>query len=342
MDRTQCGRGGQPRARWWAASALAAVALVVGSSACAPTVPPAGGTVRPAATVTAPVSFAPYVDITGDHRPLTGVVRRTGQRDLVLAFVLARRGRCEPSWGGTLAIDDARLRAGFRALHALGVGITVSSGGARGDYLENACASPAALAAAYRRTLDVVGADRLDLDIEHAVPAARVNAAVAALQRQRGTKVSYTLRVRSAAQGLERSALPLLRDAERRRIHSTVNAMVMNFIHSGRWARAMTNAAQATVGQLRRLWPSATEAETRRRTGLVAMIGRNDDGTVTTVEDARELVRFARAGGIGHAGFWSLGRDAAGCADRRTPVETCSGIRQRPYEFTTVFRQEAH
>ncbi|MGH3625015.1 MAG: hypothetical protein ACRDQ5_25040, partial [Sciscionella sp.] len=287
------------------------------------------------------ISFAPYVDMTGDHQPLTSIVRRTGQRDFVLGFVLARHGRCEPSWGGMLAVDDARLRAGFRALHALGARITVSSGGELGDYLENACSTPAALAAAYRQALDAVGADRLDLDIEHAVPAAKVNTALAALQQQRGTKISYTLPVHSTTQGLERSALPLLRDAERRRIHLTVNAMAMNFVHHGRWARAMTDAAQASVGQLRRLWPSATEAQTRHRTGLVAMIGRNDDGIVTTVEDARELVRFARASGIGHVGFWSLGRDAAGCANLRTPVETCSGIRQRPYEFTTVFRQEA-
>src|SRR5690606_23408895 len=77
----------------------------------------------------------------------------------------------------------------------------VATGGALGPYLEHVCATPAALLAAYKKALDPVGTNHLDVDIEASIDAHKVNTALKQLQDERGTTISYTLRVQGQDYG---------------------------------------------------------------------------------------------------------------------------------------------
>ncbi|SHF13134.1 glycoside hydrolase family 18 protein [Streptoalloteichus hindustanus] len=319
--RTRHGRGGLSRA--------AAVLLLGGvATGCARSGDPAPEQ-RPRPR------FAPYVEITPARPDLLEVADATGQREFTLAFVRSDDQRCSATWDGGLALRDPGLLREVGALVDRGGALTVASGGANGPYLENHCGTPEELAAAYRQALDAVGGNRLDLDIELDVPVERVNRALDLLRAERATAITYTLPV--TRDGLEPRALSLLDDAARRGLDVSVNAMVMNVARDGSQVDAMLAAARATVEQLRRIWPDQPPERVHRRLGLTAMIGRNDDGTVTTVDDARELRAFADRQGVGHLAFWSVARDNGRCPGRVVAASDCSGVEQSPYEFTRAF-----
>jgi chitinase len=113
--------------------------------------------------------------------------------------------------------------------------------------------------------------------------------------------------------------------------------MDMNFRTGGDWGQAMVDAGQATLDQLRTVYPDASEAAQNRTLGLTVMVGRNDAGPVTTVANATKVLEFARSRGLGRLGIWSLGRDRGACPGARKPRVDCSGIAQKDLEFTRLF-----
>lgn len=321
------------RPRTWrlhriAATPVIAVALVVlSSAACAAPVD--------AAQPGHPVS-APYVDVTGTHPDLVGAAAATGVTELRLAFALATDGGCRPSWGGVRPLTDPALVAQTDELHRRGVTLAVASGGADGPYLERACASAAELAAAYATALDSVGAQRLDVDVETDVDADRVIDALALLQAGRDVAITLTLRVLNQHAGLEPEAVELVQAAADAGLEPTVNAMVMNFPPVNGWAEAMVEAAEATTRQLAVAYPQWSEAQRYAHLELTVMIGRNDLGMVTTIDDAGTVLAYARDRRITRIGHWSLGRDNGGCPGRVAVSPDCSGVVQDPFEFTKL------
>ncbi|ADG87744.1 carbohydrate binding domain-containing protein [Thermobispora bispora] len=295
------------------------------SASPSPGTPPAGE-----------ITFAPYIDITMPTPSLTDAYQATGVKHYTLAFVLGDSTGCNPSWGGTIPIDDPRIINDVRALQARGGQVIVATGGALGPYLEHVCATPAALLAAYKKALDTVGTNHLDVDIEASIDAHKVNTALKQLQDERGTTISYTLRVQGQDYGVDPFSVQILQDAAAKGLEVLVNPMLMNFGHTGNWGEAMVSAAEATLGQMREIWPGKSEAQLKRMLGLTPMIGRNDTGPITTQADARTLLSYAQANHVGRIAFWSVGRDNGGCPDG-TLSPTCSGIAQSPYEFTRIF-----
>jgi chitinase len=283
------------------------------------------------------VSFAPYVDVTYPDRPvLAEVARVTGQDDFVLSFVLAGPAGCDPTWGGTLPIDDPALLGDVQELRSSGGQVVVASGGAMGPYLENACQSAPDLARAYRSALDAVGSNSLDVDIEGDIPVDLVTEALADVQRERSTAVNLTLQVQDES-GLTPLAVDVLQGAADHELDVTVNAMVMNFPPTNGWADSIIAAAGATVDQMRSAWPDLSTEGLHSRLGLTLMIGRNDTGVVTTLDDARTVLEHARTNDVGFLGIWSLARDNGGCPDQQEASSECSGLDQQQYEFTELF-----
>jgi chitinase len=284
-----------------------------------------------------PRVVAPYVDVTGTHPDLVAAADASGAEEFVLAFALATDGRCEPSWGGVTPLDDPTLTNEAAQLRERGVALTAATGGAQGSYLEQACGSADELAAAYGAVLDSVGAGRLDVDIEAGVEADRVVEALRTLQEERGTPVSLTLRVQDQATGLEPAAVDLVRRALDAGVDVRVNTMVMNFTPTGAWGDAMVQAGEATARQLGEIRPDWSEQERYAHLGLTIMVGRNDMGMVTTLDDARTVLGFADERGVGLLGLWSLARDNGGCPGLPQASPDCSGVVQSPYEFTDLF-----
>ena len=157
--------------------------------------------------------------------------------------------------------------------------------------------------------------------------------ALARLREQRGTDVTFTLQVESAEHGLAgRGGRRAFTAAEAGGLDVSVNAMVMNFPDPGNWAAAMTSAGDRIAAQIVAVRPDLDAAAARRLLGLTFMIGRNDTGPVTTLDDATALAQYAADGGAGSFAFWSVGRDNGDCPDG-TLQSTCSGIAQDRYAF---------
>ncbi|GDY31873.1 cellulose binding domain-containing protein [Gandjariella thermophila] len=305
------------------------------------TPPPTTTTTTTTSPVTPPQSgggqrVAPYVDITYASPTLADVARATGQKDFTLAFALASSTGCEPQWGGTVPLADPRVIGEVNDLKALGGSVIVSTGGAMGPYLENTCGSVDALYNAYTKVLDAVGANSLDVDVEASIPVATVNQALLRLRQSRGTAVSYTLRVQGQDYGVDPFSVQILQDAAARGLNVVVNPMLMDFGYTGSWSDAMISAANATLNQMKNIWPSRGDAAQRAMLAITPMIGRNDSGMVTDEPTARQLLSWAQSNHIARIGFWSVGRDNGGCPGAVQP--TCSGISQGTYDFTNIFK----
>ncbi|MGW4802467.1 fibronectin type III domain-containing protein, partial [Nonomuraea sp. NPDC004297] len=219
-----------------------------------------GGTTPPAGDI----RYAPYIDITMSTPSLASAAAATGVKNYTLAFALGDSTGCNPAWGGTIPIGDTRIVNDVKALQAQGGQVIVASGGALGPYLEHVCGSVAALVGAYKKVLDTVGTNHLDVDVEASIDVNKVNTALKQLQSERGTSISYTLRVQGQDYGVDPFSLQILQDAAAKGLDVVVNPMLMNFGYTGNWGDAMIAAAQATLGQMKGVWPAKTDAQLRR------------------------------------------------------------------------------
>ncbi len=295
-----------------------------------PPPPPPPGSIR----------FAPYVDITRGTPSLPSVASATGQKTFTIAFISGSSLGCDPQWGGTIPLNDPGIIGQVNQLRSAGGSVVVASGGALSPYLESSCGSASALVAAYKKTLDAVGSNALDIDLEASVNVSMVNTALKQLQTERGTRISYTLMIQSDDYGLTPAlGVDVLKDAAAKGVRvDVVNPMVMDFGGSKpTWGESMVAAAESTHRQMKEIWPGRTDAELYRMLGATAMIGRNDTGPVTAQSDARTLVNYANSKHLGYVSFWSIGRDNGGCPSGGVRPD-CSGISQSNYEFTGIFR----
>jgi hypothetical protein len=99
----------------------------------------------------------------------------------------------------------------------------------------------------------------------------------------------------------------------------------------------MVDAAQASLDQLRKVYPNASEAVQNRTLSITVMIGRNDVGVITQPDDAQKVIDFAKSRGVGRLGFWALARDNGSCAKKVKAQPNCSGIAQKDWQFTQQF-----
>jgi chitinase len=156
--------------------------------------------------------------------------------------------------------------------------------------------------------------------------------ALGLLQRDRGTDITLTLP--TELEGLGPGQLNLVKKAAATKLNITVNIMDMNLDAGGDFGKAMVRAAQAVLAQLRKVYPNDTKAEQYRRLGVTMMIGRNDTGPITRLDDSQTGLEFAKANGVGRLGIWSLARDFGTCSGQREAQPDCSGIAQQDYDFT--------
>ncbi|GAA3879005.1 cellulose binding domain-containing protein [Saccharothrix violaceirubra] len=284
------------------------------------------------------IKSAPYVDITMPTPSLESIAKTTGQKVFTLAFALADSSGCNPAWGGTIPLNDSRIINDVKALKALGGDVIVATGGAAGPYLEYTCSTADALYNAYKKILDAVGGNHLDVDVEATIPHDLVNTALKKLQAERGTHISYTMRIQGDDYGMDPYSVQVLQNAASKGLTVLVNPMTMEFGTSrSDWGDAVIAAAQATLGQMKQIWPAKSDAELKKLLGVTPMIGRNYNGKIFNQAHAQKLVAWANTNHIGLLGFWSTGRDNGGCPGGGISP-TCSSISQSQYEFTNIFK----
>ncbi|MGW1884348.1 glycoside hydrolase family 18 protein [Streptomyces sp. NPDC001970] len=327
-------------------------------TATAPTTPPSPTgtptqtvtpTPVPTATATVPAGggarFAPYID-TSLHPAydMLDTAAKTGVKDFTLAFITSGGG-CAPLWGGVTGLTDDKVAAQTAALRAKGGDVRVSFGGAAGHELALNCASAGELAKAYGKVVDQYKLTKVDFDIEGAaLPDTAANTrrsqAIAQLQKEHpGLDVSFTLPV--MPEGLTQPGVDLLADAGKNGVKvDAVNIMAMDYgpAYSGDMGTYAIQAATATQAQIKGVL-GLSDAAAWKTVAVTPMIGVNDVTTeVFKVDDATQLVDFAKSKGIGRLAMWSSTRDkqcAEGAVNRADA--TCSSILQEPLAFTKAF-----
>ncbi|MGW0467477.1 cellulose binding domain-containing protein [Streptomyces sp. NPDC003027] len=335
---------GQPTATAAPTSSATPTASATPSRPATPTASP-----KPTASATGSpgtaATFAPYVD-TSLHPAydLLATAAATGVKEFNLAFVTSG-GTCAPLWGGVTGLADDKVAAQIGALRAKGGDVRVSFGGAAGHELALNCATASDLAAAYGKVVDRYKLTKVDFDIEGAaLPDTAANTrrsqAIAQLQKSHpGLNVSFTLPV--MPEGLTQPGVDLLADARRNGVRvDAVNIMAMDYgpAYSGDMGQYAIQAATATQAQIKGVL-GLSDTAAWKTVAVTPMIGVNDVTTeIFTVEDATQLVDFAKSKGIGWLSMWSSTRDkqcAAGAVNHADA--TCSSILQQPLAFTRAF-----
>ncbi|MEW2126463.1 cellulose binding domain-containing protein [Streptomyces sp. NPDC007259] len=289
--------------------------------------------------------FAPYVDTSlYPAYDLVDTANKTGVKQFNLAFITSG-GSCAPLWGGVTGLGDDHVASQIGALRAAGGDVRVSFGGAAGSELALRCSSAADLAAAYGKVVDTYKLTKVDFDIEGgALPDTAANTrrsqAIAQLQKTHpGLDVSFTLPV--MPEGLTQPGVDLIADAKKNGVDvGAVNIMAMDYgaSYSGDMGTYAIQAATATQAQIKGVL-GLSDAEAWKAVAVTPMIGVNDVSTeVFKVEDATQLVTFAKEKGLAWLAMWSGTRDKE-CAGGAKPTAdaSCSSITQEPLAFTKAF-----
>ena len=307
-------------------------------TAPAPTGTPGEGT-------KAAAGFAPYVDTSlYPAFDLLASAEATGVKNYTLAFV-TDGGGCTPKWGGVTDLGGDAVANQIGALRDAGGDVRVSFGGASGSELGTTCTSADALAAAYAEVVDTYGLTKVDFDVEGgALPDTAANTrraqAIAALQKDHpDLDVSFTLPV--MPEGLTQEGVDLLADAEENGVDiGTVNIMAMDYgpAYSDDMGTYAEQAATATQAQIKGVL-GLSDADAWKTVAVTPMIGVNDVASeVFQVEDATQLVEFAKSKGLGGLSMWSATRDKA-CPGGPKPSAdaTCSSVDQEDDAFAKAF-----
>ncbi|MFE1925766.1 cellulose binding domain-containing protein [Streptomyces asoensis] len=352
VDGARCSADGgatpEPSGRPTTAGPTAAPSPTASSSASsAPTSPatsPAPSTGSGTGT-TGSAGFAPYVDTSlYPAFDLLGSASATGVKDYNLAFV-TDGGGCTPKWGGVTDLASDGVASQIGALRAKGGDVRVSFGGASGSELATTCSSAEALAAAYGKAVDLFKLTKVDFDVEGgALPDAAANTrrarAIAELQRQHpGLDVSFTLPV--MPEGLTQDGVTLLSNAKANGVKTTtVNIMAMDYgpAYSGDMGTYAEQAATAAQAQVKSVF-GLSDAAAWKTVAVTPMIGVNDVASeVFTVDDATQLVAFAKSKGLGWLSMWSATRDRQCAGGAKSSADaTCSSILQSDSAFSKAF-----
>ncbi|MFD9395865.1 cellulose binding domain-containing protein [Streptomyces sp. NPDC060000] len=330
------------------ASPTAAPSPTATPSASSPSSPgsPAPSTSASTGTgTTGSAGFAPYVDTSlYPAFDLLASVDATGVKDYNLAFV-TDGGGCTPKWGGVTDLASDGVASQIGALRAKGGDVRVSFGGASGSELATTCSSADALAAAYGKAVDQFKLTKVDFDIEGgALPDSAANTrrarAIAELQRQHpDLDVSFTLPV--MPEGLTQDGVTLLSNAKANGVKvATVNVMAMDYgpAYSGDMGTYAEQAATATQAQVKSVF-GLSDSAAWKTVAVTPMIGVNDVASeVLKVEDATQLVAFAKSKGLGWLSMWSATRDKQCAGGAKNVADaTCSSIPQADSAFSKAF-----
>ncbi|MEU1037065.1 cellulose binding domain-containing protein [Streptomyces sp. NPDC005551] len=289
--------------------------------------------------------FAPYVDTSlYPAFDLVASASATGVKDYNLAFV-TDGGGCTPKWGGVTDLGSDAVAGQIGALRAKGGDVRVSFGGAAGSELATTCPSADALATAYGKTVDAYKLTKVDFDVEGgALPNTAANTrraqAIAKLQKAHpGLDVSFTLPV--MPEGLTQDGVSLLANAKANGVAvDTVNIMAMDYgpAYSGDMGTYAEQAATATQAQVKSVL-GLSDSAAWKAVAVTPMIGVNDvTSEIFKVDDATQLVNFAKSKGLGWLSMWSATRDkqcAGGAKNVADP--TCSSVVQDRDAFSKAF-----
>ncbi len=300
--------------------------------------------------------YAPYLE-TWTPASVLSLARQSGARYLTLAFLeTPSKGSCTPTWDGdpTQTMSAGRYLWEVKALRKqMGGDVIPSFGGYSADHtgreLADSCTNLHDLVSAYESVITAYGVTRLDMDVEdrslrNSAGIDRRNEALALVERwarrhHRPLEISYTLP--STPAGLVGSGVKVLQSAIAH--HTRVDVVdIMTFDYydgtTTDMGAAAISAARGLYAQLHDLYPARSPQQLWAMEGNTILPGIDDypkKTEVTYPRDARRLLRFAQAHGIGSLSIWAIQRDNGGCPGWKDQ-NRCSGIQQQTWQFSHI------
>ncbi|MFI8103187.1 carbohydrate binding domain-containing protein [Streptomyces sp. NPDC086023] len=292
---------------------------------------------------TQPAGFkqaAPYLYLGWGNPPsATTVMNATGVKWFTMAFILSSGG-CNPAWDGQRPLTGGVDQSTIAAIRAAGGDIVPSVGGWQGNKLGPNCATPEALAGAYQKVIDAYGLKAIDVDIENTDEfenAAVQDRILGALKivKQNNPGLRTILTFGTSTTGPTSWGNRLIEQAKA--LDAGIDVFTIMPFDFG---NASTDMYASTVGATEGLktklrsvfgWDDATAYA---HIGISGMNGVSDTGETTTVQNWTAIRDWANSHHLARLAFWSVNRDR-GCPGGGLQ-ETCSGIAQSDWQFTSV------
>ena len=288
------------------------------------------------------VEVSPYFHSWGGS--LLEAKRDADMTSATLAFVVTR-GNCAITPGLLEKLPEARnyVAAGGRLL--------LSFGGEDGVYAEIACRDDNQLFALMEKVMDDSGSRRFDFDIEgpqllNTEGTARRARVLARLQaKYPDLYVSFSLP--GWLRGFNPPAIDLLITTQAAGVRiDMVNVMSQSFglenlrtmVVPSTVGQASVMTFQAAANQMASIFQNKTQSQLYAMMGITPMIGKNNDGSTFTLNDARTIADFAKSNGVGLISYWSFQRDQAQATDGFGDLNSFSGVAQSNFQFHSIFK----
>lgn len=285
--------------------------------------------------------FAPYMFIgAGDNFKLTDCDDACGQKFYTIAFIIADK-QGNPAWDGRFPMDQNLYADQINLIRNRGGDVIVSFGGEAGTEIAIAETNLPALESKYQSVIDRYQLTWLDFDIEggslsKTAANERRNCILAKLQAKNPVlKISYTLPV--DPNGISEESKALLADARSKGVKVySANVMTMDFGAHFSNGKKMCDVSVVSALKARE---QCQAIDPSIQIGLTPMIGQNDQhGEVFTMDDAKTLLAWAQSQPwVCSLSFWAVNRDT-GKPGKPKNSNTTSGIPQKPWEFTLIFK----
>jgi len=95
---------------------------------------------------------------------------------------------------------------------------------------------------------------------------------------------------------------------------------------------------RSAANQMTAIFRNKTQGQLYAMMGITPMIGKNEDGTVFTLDDAQTVANFARQNGVGLISYWSFQRDRSQATNGSTNLGSFSGVAQSDFQFYNIFK----
>ena len=220
--------------------------------------------------------------------------------------------------------------------------LIISMGGANSPFLQNTMSLEQEIKI-LTNLLNDTGCRHIDFDIEGGevsnLPGiTQTNQTILALQKQfPDLYVSLTLPVGNPKWGtIQQTGIDIIKNAISLGVTiNIVNGMVMDLgVVDINWGEMAIGMMENMKTQLALLYPSKSDSQLYGMLGCTPMIGKNDDGSVFTLQDATTVGNYVKEKGIGLLSFWALQRDQS---SQSGGLATSTMVSQSDYAYYNAF-----
>lgn len=245
--------------------------------------------------------------------PLTNAFNISQISNAIFSFVISDNE-------GKVASDLDYKLDDLISFQNLGGNLRISFGGASGMMIDEAIIDETMLYNEYDKIIIKTNCYNFDFDIEgnnvrkEDVNNRRNNVLLKLQESYPNLFISYTLS--ADTNGLSDDNLKIIRNS----LNSGVNINMVNvMLMDNGWSDSATSSIQSIQtlqNQLKYIWPNKTLYDINKMIGACFMIGKNDDWSYFSLDNANTVVDYFNSiGGIGQISYWALQRDTVGFND---------------------------